>query len=83
MMDNASYKPPSESTLSVPITDCDLGSLPDPVEKMVNGANRTYAQKEHNVMSREDVEESLTELDGELTPFKKVMGERGKRHERI
>ena len=33
-------------------------------------------------MSRDDVKERHTELDGELTPFKKVMGERGKTHER-
>ena len=55
--------------------DCDLISLPYPVEKTVNGANRKCAQKKHNMTSREDVEESLTEP----TPFKKVIDERGKR----
>ena len=37
MMDNVSYKPPSESTLGVPITDCDLGFLPDPVKIQLMG----------------------------------------------
>ena len=75
MMDNVSYKLPSESILDISIMDCDLISLPYPVEKTVNGANRKCAQKKHNMTSREDVEESLTEP----TPFKKVIDERGKR----
>ena len=81
-MDNASYKPPSESTLDVPITDCNLGSLPDPVEKTVDGGNKKHAQRKHGVMSR-DSEESVTELDGESTLFNKVMGEKGKRIEKV
>ena len=82
IMDNASYKPPSESTLDVPITDWDLGSLPDPVEKTVDGANKKCAQRKRGVTSR-DLEGSVTESDGEPTPFKKVMGEKGKRLEKV
>ena len=81
-MDNVLYKPPSKSTLNVPITDCDLGSLPDTVEKMVDGGNKKHAQMKHGVTSR-DLEESVTESDGESTPFKKVMGGKGKRLEKI
>ena len=33
-------------------------------------------------MSR-DSEQSVSELDGESTPFKKVMGEKGKRLEKV
>ena len=82
IMDNVSYKPPSESTLSVPITNCDFGSLPDPVEKMVDGGNKKHAQRKCGVMSR-DSEESVTESDGKSTPFKIVMGEKGKGLEKL
>ena len=39
--DNASYKPPSESTLEVITTDGGIGSLPDPVGETVGKEKRT------------------------------------------
>ena len=81
--DNASYKPPSESTLEVIMTDGGIGSLPDPVGEMVGKEKRTAGhvrrkddQRKHVVKVRE--EESPTELDDKPTPFKKVMGMKGK-----
>ena len=80
--DNASYKPPSESTLEVIMTDGGIGSLPDPVgetvgkEKRAAGhARRKDDWRKHVVKARE---ESPTESDDEPTQFKKVMGMKGK-----
>ena len=75
MADNASHKLPSESTLDVPMTDGNIGSLPDPmgepacqVKKTVVQAKKKGDQMKQAVKPRE---EGLTELDNELTPFKK------------
>ena len=81
--DNVSYKPPSESTLEVIMMDGGIGSLPDPVGETVGKEKRTVGHvrrkddwRKHVVKARE--EESPTESDDEPTPFKKVMGMKGK-----
>ena len=71
MVNNALYKPPSKST-DLGITDSELGSLPDPVKRTVGKVRGKCVQRKH-VTLREDLE-SVTESDGELTSFKKVMG---------
>ena len=77
--DNVSYKPPSESTLEVIMMDGGISSLPDLVGETVGKEKRTTGharrkddQRKHVVKARE--EESPTELDDKLTPFKIVMG---------
>ena len=63
--------------------DGGISSLPDPVGETVGKENRTASharrkddQRKHVVKARE--EESPTESDNEPTPFKKVMGMKGK-----
>ena len=63
--------------------DGGIGSLPDPVGEMVGKEKRIVGhvrrkddRRKHVVKARE--EESPTELDDEPTPFKKVMGMKGK-----
>ena len=65
------------------MTDGGISSLPDPVGETVGKEKRTAGhvrrkddQRKHVVKVRE--EESPTELDDEPTPFKKVMGMKGK-----
>ena len=71
MVNNALYKTPSKST-DLAITDSELGSLPDPVKRTVGKVRGKCVQRKH-VTLREDLE-SVTESDGKLTSFKKVMG---------
>ena len=82
MADNTSYKLPSESTLDVPMIDGYIGSLPDPMGEPACQVKKTVGQVEKKgdqmKQATKPREESLTELDDELTPFKKVMGEKGK-----
>ena len=65
------------------MTDGGISSLPDPVGETVGKEKRTAGhvrrkddRRKHVVKVRE--EESPTELDDEPTPFKKVMGMKGK-----
>ena len=63
--------------------DGGIGSLPDPVGETVGKEKRTAGHERRNDDRREHVvkvrdEESPTESDDELTPFKKVMGMKGK-----
>ena len=74
--DNASYKPPSESTLDVLMTNGEVGSLPKPMGETVGQANAACAKNQRKGVVKWR-EEDLTELDDEPTPFKKMMGKRG------
>ena len=63
--------------------DGGIGSLPDPVGETVGKEKRTAGHERRNDDWRKHVvkvrdEESPTESDDELTPFKKVMGMKGK-----
>ena len=66
--------PSSESILYVSMADDDVGSLPDPM-----GETACQVKKKGNWMNQVANlrEESLTKLDNELTPFKKVMNKKG------
>lgn len=57
------------------MADGDVGSLPDPMGETVGQVKKKGDWTKQVAKLRE---ESLTELDDELTPFKKVMGEKGK-----
>ena len=73
VVDNESYKLPLKST-DLAVTDNELGSIPDPVERTVGEVRGKHAWRKH-VTLREDLGD-VTESDKELTPFKKVMGKR-------
>ena len=74
--DNASYKPPSESTLDILMTNGEVGSLPKPVGETVGQANTACAKNQRKGVIKQR-EEDLTESDDEPTPFKKMMSKRG------
>ena len=73
---NASYKPPSESTLDILMTDGEVGSLPEPVGETIGQVKTPHAKNQRKGVIKWR-EKDLTELDDKPTPFKKMMGERG------
>ena len=78
--DNASYEPPSESVGDIVMSEAELSSLPSPVRKMVDegGKGKKVDGKGKNTVILA-LEDSATEPDDELTPFKRVMSDKGKK----
>ena len=83
--DNVSYQPPSESSPDDLTSGVEFGSLPSPLPSPVSAAGQgenagkkgKKGQGKRLVVIQRDG--STTESDDELTPFKKVMSEQGKR----
>ena len=75
---NMYYQPLSESAGDVLMSEAEIGSLPSPLGKTVSEGKKELKRggKKAIVFAKE---ESGTEPDDELTPFKNVMSEKGKR----
>lgn len=83
ILDNASYKPPSKSVADVLMNDVEVGSLPSPVEKMVDKGKTIVGEGRKKGGVRKKVAivvgGSSSESESEPTPFKKLMSEKGTR----